>query len=63
MVRVRVDPHLFRPVEVRSLQGDASRAAEILQWYPVISFEEMVEEMVYDDLQKMDEGGLRDAKL
>jgi GDPmannose 4,6-dehydratase len=49
-VIVRVDPRYFRPTEVDSLLGDASKARARLGWTPEISFDELVEEMVLSDL-------------
>ncbi len=49
-VIVRVDPVYFRPAEVESLLGDATRAREKLGWSPKISFDALVEEMVVADL-------------
>lgn len=49
-VIVRVDPRYFRPTEVDSLLGDASKARAKLGWQPEISFEEMVAEMVAGDV-------------
>ena len=49
-VIVAVDPHYFRPTEVESLLGDASKARRVLGWEPHISFKELVEEMVHSDL-------------
>lgn len=48
---VQVDPRYFRPTEVETLLGDATKAREKLGWAPKISFDEMVSEMVRDDLQ------------
>jgi len=48
---VSVDPRYFRPTEVETLLGDASKAREKLGWTPKISFHELVEEMVRDDLK------------
>jgi GDPmannose 4,6-dehydratase len=48
-VIVRVDPRYFRPTEVETLLGDATRARERLGWTPRISFEELVREMVESD--------------
>jgi len=48
-VIVRVDPRYFRPTEVETLLGDASRARERLGWAPRVSFEEIVKEMVEAD--------------
>lgn len=49
-VIVRVDPIYFRPSEVETLLGDASKAKRELGWRPEISFEELVAEMVASDL-------------
>ena len=49
-VVLRIDPRYFRPTEVESLVGDASKARERLGWQATIPFEELVREMVADDL-------------
>jgi GDPmannose 4,6-dehydratase len=46
---VRVDARYFRPAEVESLVGDASRIRERLGWKPETSFEALVREMVDAD--------------
>lgn len=51
-VIVAVDPMYFRPAEVETLLGDASRARENLGWQPQISFDQMVAEMVCHDLEE-----------
>ncbi len=48
---VRVDPRYFRPTEVETLLGDASKAREKLGWTPKIGFRELVREMVREDLK------------
>ena len=48
---VRVDPRYFRPTEVETLLGDASKGREKLGWTPRVSFEELVAEMVREDLK------------
>lgn len=48
-VIVRIDPRYFRPSEVPSLLGDASKAREKLGWVPEISAREMCREMVAAD--------------
>jgi GDPmannose 4,6-dehydratase len=48
-VVVKVDPRYFRPTEVETLLGDASKAKAKLGWAPKISFEQLVEEMVDAD--------------
>ena len=42
---IKVDPKYFRPAEVETLLGDATKAKQKLGWQPKISFEELVEEM------------------
>ena len=51
-VIITVNPRYFRPAEVDSLIGDASKAKEKLNWEPTISFAQMVDEMVAHDLDK-----------
>ncbi|NCA70744.1 MAG: GDP-mannose 4,6-dehydratase [Sphingobacteriia bacterium] len=51
LCRVAVDPRYFRPTEVESLLGDASKARQQLGWQPKISFAELVSEMVREDLK------------
>jgi len=47
---VEVDPGYFRPTEVETLLGDASKARAKLGWTPKLSFGELVNEMVDADL-------------
>ena len=47
---IKVDPRYFRPSEVETLLGDASKAKNVLNWIPKISFKELVKEMVEKDL-------------
>ena len=48
---IQVDPRYFRPTEVETLLGDATKAREKLGWTPKISFAELVAEMVREDLK------------
>lgn len=48
---VEVDPRYFRPAEVESLLGDATKARERLGWVPRIGFPELVKEMAEEDLR------------
>ena len=48
-VVVSVDPAYFRPTEVATLLGDASKARRQLGWAPRTSFAELVREMVEAD--------------
>jgi GDPmannose 4,6-dehydratase len=50
-VVVRVDPRYFRPTEVETLLGDASKARTELGWTPRIPFTDLVAEMVRADLK------------
>ena len=47
---VRVDPRYFRPTEVETLLGDATKAREKLGWTAEVGFSELVREMVESDL-------------
>jgi GDPmannose 4,6-dehydratase len=49
-ILVEVDPRYFRPTEVDSLLGDASKAAQKLGWRHQISVKELCAEMVREDL-------------
>lgn len=46
---VAVDERYYRPTEVETLLGDATKAREKLGWQPKISFSELVKEMVLED--------------
>jgi GDPmannose 4,6-dehydratase len=46
---IRIDPKYFRPAEVDWLQGDASKARELLGWAPQTSFRDLVSLMVKSD--------------
>jgi GDPmannose 4,6-dehydratase len=48
---VAVDPRYFRPTEVETLLGDATKAREKLGWTPKTTFAELVAEMVREDLK------------
>lgn len=49
---IRVDQKYFRPTEVETLLGDASKAKENLGWEPKIQFNELVSEMVQHDIDQ-----------
>jgi GDPmannose 4,6-dehydratase len=49
---VRIDQRYYRPAEVATLLGDPSNAKSKLGWTPEISFDQMIEEMVANDLQE-----------
>lgn len=48
---VAVDPRYFRPAEVDSLVGDATRARARLGWEPKTNFSDLVAEMVREELK------------
>lgn len=48
-VIVKVDPRYYRPTEVETLLGDATRAREKLGWVPRTGFIDLVKEMVQAD--------------
>lgn len=56
---ISIDPRYYRPTEVESLLGDATKAKEKLGWTPKTSFEDLVREMCEADLKLSD----RDAKF
>ncbi|MCX8517699.1 MAG: GDP-mannose 4,6-dehydratase, partial [Rhodoferax sp.] len=49
---VKIDPRYFRPAEVETLLGDATKARNKLGWVPEISAQQMCREMVAADLAK-----------
>tara|TARA_Y100000816_G_scaffold292627_1_gene289282 strand:+ start:9697 stop:10818 length:1122 start_codon:yes stop_codon:yes gene_type:complete len=50
-VVIKVDPRYFRPAEVETLLGDASKAKADLGWEPKISTKDMCKEMVQKDVE------------
>jgi GDPmannose 4,6-dehydratase len=65
-VIVCVDPRYFRPTEVETLLGDASKAREKLGWRPRVGFRELVAEMVREDLKaakRLEAGGWIQRKI
>jgi GDPmannose 4,6-dehydratase len=48
---IKISPRYFRPTEVETLLGDASKANEKLDWAPKISFNDLVTEMSSYDLK------------
>ncbi|MCU0868883.1 MAG: GDP-mannose 4,6-dehydratase [Burkholderiales bacterium] len=57
-VVVAVDPRYFRPAEVETLLGDATKARERLGWTPRTTFAELVAEMVRKDLESAERDAL-----
>jgi GDPmannose 4,6-dehydratase len=52
---VEVDPRYYRPSEVDSLLGDATKAREKLGWTTTVGFEELVRKMVDADVQELED--------
>jgi GDPmannose 4,6-dehydratase len=48
---IAVDPRYFRPTEVETLLGDATKARVKLGWVPQIRFAQLVSEMMREDLK------------
>ena len=49
---VDVSPEFYRPAEVETLMGDASKAKEVLGWNPQTKFSGLVKMMVEADLNR-----------
>jgi GDPmannose 4,6-dehydratase len=47
------DPKFYRPAEVDLLISDPSRARAILKWEPSVTFQELVEMMVKEDVRQL----------
>ena len=47
---IKIDPIYYRPTEVNSLLGDATKAFKLLEWKPNISIDKLVDEMITHDL-------------
>ncbi len=54
---VEIDPKYYRPTEVESLLGDASKAKEKLGWESKTSFNDLVKMMVNSDWDKVKKRG------
>ncbi len=55
---IKIDKRYFRPSEVDSLLGDATKAQKELGWSPKINFEELVLEMSLKDLEEAEKENL-----
>ena len=51
---IEIDEKLRRPFEVPYLRGDSSKAKYDLGWEPKVTFEELVDKMVINDIQSRD---------
>src|ERR1700730_14650498 len=50
---VRIHPELLRPAEPDHLLGNASKARTDLGWTPVVTFKQLIEMMVDEDLKRL----------
>jgi GDPmannose 4,6-dehydratase len=50
IIRARTDPRYFRPAEVDILLGDPTKANTKLGWKGKVTFDELVNEMVLEDI-------------
>jgi GDPmannose 4,6-dehydratase len=50
-ILVSIDPRYFRPTEVESLLGDATKAKELLGWSPQVGIDGLIEDMLEDELK------------
>eukprot|EP00698_Gefionella_okellyi_P006249 TRINITY_DN15640_c0_g1_i1.p1 TRINITY_DN15640_c0_g1~~TRINITY_DN15640_c0_g1_i1.p1 ORF type:complete len:354 (-),score=75.24 TRINITY_DN15640_c0_g1_i1:22-1083(-) len=50
VVRVKIDSRYYRPTEVETLLGCADKALKTFGWKPVVTFDELVVEMVKSDI-------------
>ena len=53
---IYVDPVFFRPVEVEYLCGDSTKIRTELGWKPQITFNELVKDMVWSDINEYKSG-------
>ena len=48
---IRVDAQFFRPADIHTLRGDATKARTQLGWAPKVQFEDLIREMVEEDIR------------
>jgi GDPmannose 4,6-dehydratase len=51
------DPRFMRPAEVDLLVGDPSKAGKVLGWEPRVTFAELIQMMIDEDLKLLESGG------
>ena len=56
-VLVRINKRYFRPNDVNSLLGDASKAKKLLKWKPLVSVDMMIKKMIDNDMNKISLSG------
>ena len=50
-VIIECDPSYYRPLEVDTLLGDATKARKLFKWKPKINLKSLIKEMVYEELK------------
>ena len=58
VVRVRVNPELYRPLETTPLLGSSAKAERVLGWKREMSFHDLVRSMVEYDLAAVKDGSV-----
>ena len=48
---IKINPKFFRPAEVNTLTGDASKAKKKLKWEPKTNLDELIKIMIDDELK------------
>ena len=56
---VFVDERYFRPAEVETLLGDATKAKNLLGWKPKTSFNSLVSEMIESDIKEVEKSKIQ----
>ena len=50
---IKINPKFYRPLEVDYLRGNYNKARKILKWKPSITFKNLVNLMVEEDLKRL----------
>lgn len=50
---VEVSPEFYRPNDLKFLRGSAKKARQLLDWRPEVSFEQLIEQMVISDMERL----------
>ena len=50
---VTINPEFFRPADVETLTGDASKARNVLGWKPKVSYNELCKMMIESDIERL----------
>ena len=52
MAKINLDSKFLRPTEVDFLRGDFSKARKKLKWKPLISTNELIDDMIQDEMNR-----------